>query len=55
MNGPTVMEVQSPDKNEKIYAVHAVVDADSIFAVIRKLKKLGARDILVLPVEKLIP
>ena len=49
------MEVQSPNEDEKIYAVHAVADADSIFALIRKLKNLGARDILVLPVEKLIP
>ncbi|MCL2863322.1 MAG: ATP phosphoribosyltransferase [Methanimicrococcus sp.] len=55
MNGPTVMEVQSPNANEKVYAVHAVVDSDSIFVVIRKLKLLGARDILVLPVERLIP
>lgn len=55
MNGPTVMEVQSTKENEKMFAVHAVVDADSIFSVIRKLKSLGARDILVLPVERLIP
>jgi len=54
INGPTVMEVQS-STDEKLYAVHAVVDADSIFTVIRKLKILGARGILVLPVERLIP
>jgi len=48
------MEVQSIN-DEKLYAVHAVVDADSIFTVIRKLKILGARGILVLPVERLIP
>ncbi|MDV0445113.1 ATP phosphoribosyltransferase [Methanimicrococcus sp. At1] len=55
MNGPTVMEVQSTKEDEKMFAVHAVVDADSIFSVVRKLKILGARDILVLPVERLIP
>ena len=54
LNGPTVMEVQS-ETDEKVFAVHAVVDADSIFVVIRKLKSIGARDILVLPVERLIP
>lgn len=52
MNGPTVMEVQGA---EPMFAVHAVVDADTIFAIVRKLKVLGARDILVLPVERLIP
>ncbi|MBZ3935265.1 ATP phosphoribosyltransferase [Methanimicrococcus blatticola] len=52
MNGPTVMEVQGA---EPMFAVHAVVDADTIFAIVRKLKILGARDILVLPVERLIP
>jgi ATP phosphoribosyltransferase len=55
MNGPTVMEVRSINPDEKMFAVHAVVEADSIFTVIRKLKILGARDILVLPVERLIP
>ena len=54
MNGPTVMEIQSTG-DEKLYAVHAVVDADSIFVLIRKLKILGAQGILVLPVERLIP
>jgi len=49
------MEVQSTNENEKIYAVHAVVDADSIFSLIRKLKSLGAKGILVLPVERLVP
>lgn len=52
MNGPTIMEVQGA---EPMFAVHAVVDADTIFALVRKLKILGARDILVLPVERLIP
>jgi ATP phosphoribosyltransferase len=50
MTGPTVMEVRSANSDERLYAVHAVVEADTIFSVIRKLKALGARDILVLPV-----
>jgi len=49
------MEVQSRNENEKMYAVHAVTEADSIFVIVRKLKELGAQDILVLPVERLIP
>ena len=52
LNGPTVMEVQGP---EPMFAVHAVVEADMIFSLIRKLKIIGARDILVLEIERLIP
>ncbi|WNY26367.1 ATP phosphoribosyltransferase [Methanolapillus ohkumae] len=52
LNGPTIMQVEGP---EPMFAVHAVVDADMIFVLIRKLKLVGARDILVLPIERLIP
>jgi ATP phosphoribosyltransferase len=52
LNGPTVMEVQG---SEPMFAVHSVVDADMIFSLIRKLKIVGARDILVLEIERLIP
>ncbi|MEL4305579.1 ATP phosphoribosyltransferase [Methanococcoides sp. LMO-2] len=50
--GPTVMKVES---KENIVAVHAVVDADIIFATINRLKKAGAFDILVVPIERMIP
>ena len=50
--GPTVMKVES--KND-ILAVHAVVDAEIIFATITKLKAAGAFDILVVPIERMIP
>jgi ATP phosphoribosyltransferase len=57
MSGPTVMKVE-PGKfsgTESILAVHAVVDADLIFTIVNKLKKVGARDILVLPIERIMP
>ncbi|SES65114.1 ATP phosphoribosyltransferase (homohexameric) [Methanococcoides vulcani] len=50
--GPTVMKVES---KKDIMAVHAVVDADIIFATITRLKAAGAFDILVVPIERMIP
>ncbi|WP_094227126.1 ATP phosphoribosyltransferase [Methanolobus psychrotolerans] len=50
--GPTVMKVESDDS---ILAVHAVVDADGIFATVDELKKAGAKDILVVPIERMMP
>ncbi|WP_407355332.1 ATP phosphoribosyltransferase [Methanolobus sp. WCC5] len=50
--GPTVMKVESDDS---ILAVHAVVDSDSIFATVDELKKTGAKDILVVPIERMMP
>lgn len=56
MSGPTVMKVESGKLSEEsILAVHAVVDADLIFTVVNKLKKIGARDILVVPIERIMP
>ncbi|MBP1910550.1 ATP phosphoribosyltransferase [Methanolobus bombayensis] len=52
MAGPTVMKVESDDS---ILAVHAVVDASSIFATVGELKKAGAKDILVVPIERMMP
>ncbi len=50
--GPTVARVLS---KEPMYAVHAVVDEEDVYEVIIKAKKIGARDILVVPIERLIP
>lgn len=56
MSGPTVMKVESSKSSrESILAVHAVVDADLIFTIVNKLKKVGARDILVVPIERIMP
>ena len=56
MSGPTVMKVESSKlSGESFLAVHAVVDADLIFTIVNKLKKVGARDILVVPIERIMP
>jgi ATP phosphoribosyltransferase len=51
LTGPTVSQVLS---NKEIVAVHAVVDEHEVFNTINKLKKVGARDILVVPIERII-
>ncbi|MDD3043450.1 MAG: ATP phosphoribosyltransferase [Methanosarcinaceae archaeon] len=55
MAGPTVMKVESSNLEESILAVHAVVDASLIFTLVNRLKKVGARDILVVPIERIMP
>ncbi|WP_342306353.1 ATP phosphoribosyltransferase [Methanolobus sp. ZRKC5] len=52
MAGPTIMKVESDDS---VLAVHAVVDAATIFATVDELKKAGAKDILVVPIERMMP
>lgn len=56
LSGPTVMKVE-PSKltGEPVVAVHSVVDANLIFTIVNKLKKVGARDILVVPIERIMP
>ena len=51
LTGPTVSNVLS---NKGIMAVHAVVDEKDVFNLVNKLKKIGARDILVVPIERII-
>lgn len=52
MSGPTVMEVASrPD----MVAVHVVVDTEKVYQLINRVKLAGARDILVMSIERLIP
>ncbi|NYT05007.1 MAG: ATP phosphoribosyltransferase [Methanomicrobiales archaeon] len=51
LSGPTVMEVASADN---LVAVHAVVAEDHIYQLISQLKNAGARDILVMPIERII-
>lgn len=51
LSGPTVMEVASHDD---LVAVHAVVNEDRVYRLINKLKRAGARDILVMSVERMI-
>lgn len=51
LTGPTVSNVLS---DNGIMAVHAVVDEKDVFNLVNKLKKIGARDILVVPIERII-
>jgi len=51
MQSPTVMPLADPS----MIAVHAVVDADAVWALLGPLKAVGATSILVMPIEKLIP
>ena len=51
LTGPTVSQVLS---NKGVVAVHAVVDEQEVFNVVNRLKKVGARDILVVPIERII-
>jgi ATP phosphoribosyltransferase len=56
MSGPTIMKVESSKfAGGSILAVHAVVDADLIFSIVNKLKNVGAKDILVVPIERIMP
>ncbi|AEA47937.1 ATP phosphoribosyltransferase [Archaeoglobus veneficus] len=50
LKGPTVMKVEA----EGMLAVHVVVAEEELFEVVEKLKKIGARDILIMPVQRLI-
>ena len=51
MAGPTVMKVES---SSSICAVHAVVHEKEIYKVINDLKEVGARDILIVPIERIV-
>jgi len=51
LSGPTIMEVAS---REDMVAVHAVVSEDRVFSLITQLKRAGARDILVMSIERMI-
>jgi len=51
LTGPTVSNVLS---DNDIVAVHAVVNEKDVFNLVNHLKKIGARDILVVPIERII-
>jgi ATP phosphoribosyltransferase len=50
MGGPTVMEVAGSDR----VAVHVVVDERAVFETISELKRVGAEDVLVTEIERLV-
>jgi len=51
LSGPTVMEVAS---QEDLVAVHAVVSEERVYGLINQLKRAGARDVLVMSIERII-
>lgn len=51
LSGPTVMEVAS---SENLVAVHAVVNEERVYSLINSLKRAGAKDILVMAIQRMI-
>ncbi|MDD1702755.1 MAG: ATP phosphoribosyltransferase [Methanoregula sp.] len=51
LSGPTIMDVAS---TEDLVAVHAVVNEERVYALINALKRAGARDILVMAIQRMI-
>ncbi|MCX6682805.1 MAG: ATP phosphoribosyltransferase [Methanoregula sp.] len=51
LSGPTVMDVAS---TEDLVAVHAVVNEERIYTLINALKRSGAKDILVMSIQRMI-
>ena len=51
IGGPTVLEIAG---NKDFVAVHAVVDEKFTYQVVRDLKKLGAKGILTMPIERMV-
>lgn len=51
VKSPTVMQLAEPGW----VALHAVIKESDFWLIIQQLKALGARDILMLPIEKIVP
>ena len=51
MKSPTIMPLADPS----LVAVHSVVGEDVLWDVLEQLNRTGASDIVILPIEKLIP
>lgn len=49
--GPTVMDIFG---RAEIKAVHVVVDEDDVYEAMRRLKRIGAKGILVVPVDRMV-
>jgi ATP phosphoribosyltransferase len=50
LSGPTVMPLADPE----MIAVHSVVERGQLWRIVPALKEAGARDILIVPIEKVI-
>jgi ATP phosphoribosyltransferase len=51
LSGPTVMDVAS---KEDLVAVHAVVNEERVYTLINALRRAGAKDILVMTIQRMI-
>ena len=51
MGGLTISDVLS---DEETVAAQAVIDEDEVFELVNKLRNAGAKDILVVPIERII-
>lgn len=51
MGGLTISDVLS---EEETVAAQAVIDEDEVFDLVNKLRNAGAKDILVVPIERII-
>lgn len=51
MGGPTISEIYGDDK---LVAVNSVISERDVFTTLNKLRKLGAKDILVVPIERIL-
>jgi ATP phosphoribosyltransferase len=51
LSGPTVMDVAS---SEGLVAVHAVVNEERVYMLINQLKRAGAKDILVIAIQRMV-
>ncbi len=52
MSGPTVSKVEGAGP---MVAVQAVVDEKDVYKIVRQAKQAGAKDILVMPIERVMP
>lgn len=52
MAGPTVMNIAG---REDMVAIHVVIDKSSVYESVNELKRLGAKGILTLPIDRLVP
>ena len=51
LSGPTIMDVAS---SEDLVAVHAVVSEERVYSLINALKRAGAKDILVMAIQRMV-
>jgi len=51
IEGPTIMNIMG---REDMVAVHAVVDAPMVYETVARIKRLGGRGILIMPIDRMV-